>query len=766
MFNTNQYNEITDSRIKNSSVFDDKKLSYQSQAMQITYKDNADIDTSFDDVYKKTIDFNTKIKKVFLSNANASVKSNFFIKELTQETNYDIVDNYGSYSNHDGDYDLCKRTQNWTNMLCDNLSLAISNDKTINTWGWHKGDYFLNNTMVWKKNTNQDGIIAPTMFEKNGEKGYIFKDGEQIIFNMGSDRNFNNTSYDVYGLPFTFLKESSGSILIWNWVDRYLYTLNNDNNMHNEKLINIKSRIEGWNDFFERKIETSTYSLNNLLSIDNSSCKGNEKYIEFGINNNLSKMVHDLNEWYNFKKTLNKENTLDSLLIDMLEKYYYPNMLLDKETLSIIQEIYDKIPIKTGAGCLLYYAGLAITIKDYLKTIEDEMHKKYCEQTEIYQIGLNILDTFNFILENSNINIECEISDPKNPHKTINKIINFKNNKKLFLNPNENNEYKFKIKNIVSEEINNDDYYIQGSSTKNIKLNIKNIIETDDGFIKLVNSKIEHINYKDPSYEYNNYLSFYTDEEIVDDNVILFDEKYEVYKYNDVDHDNIKVIRDEINANAIIRINLNGTIFDKIVDGFKKPNKTIEDIDCQIIRKQINPCDINNSLINECLVENGYDNMLTSVLVYSIENIDCISGEAKIKVINDENDIYTNQIFKIKNMLPYFISKKEDMPNNILNLKPSSITTNIFKNEFLNISDDFANKNELNINLFSDDNKNNLIAKINYIDFYTHKEINLQYYYSFNEEIKINTIIIAIVSTSFIIFALIITYFIFIKKKN
>jgi hypothetical protein len=52
------------------------------------------------------------------------------------------------------------------------------------------------------------------MFEKNGEKGYIFKDGEQIIFNMGSDRNFNNTSYDVYGLPFTFLKESSGSILI------------------------------------------------------------------------------------------------------------------------------------------------------------------------------------------------------------------------------------------------------------------------------------------------------------------------------------------------------------------------------------------------------------------------------------------------------------------------------------------------------------------------------------------------------------------------
>jgi hypothetical protein len=112
MFNTNQYNEITDSRIKNSSVFDDKKLSYQSQAMQITYKDNADIDTSFDDVYKKTIDFNTKIKKVFLSNANASVKSNFFIKELTQETNYDIVDNYGSYSNHDGDYDLCKRTQN------------------------------------------------------------------------------------------------------------------------------------------------------------------------------------------------------------------------------------------------------------------------------------------------------------------------------------------------------------------------------------------------------------------------------------------------------------------------------------------------------------------------------------------------------------------------------------------------------------------------------------------------------------------------------
>jgi hypothetical protein len=151
-------------------------------------------------------------------------------------------------------------------------------------------------------------------------------------------------------------------------------------------------------------------------------------------------------------------------------------------------------------------------------------------------------------------------------------------------------------------------------------------------------------------------------------------------------------------------------------------------------------------------------------MTFSIQTLDDYKGTATICIKESPEEDYLNKTFEIFNLKPYFIEQNKKINNLILKKKPSEISENEFKNNFIKMSDEFNNRhiNDLSISLQADDNKKVLIANLSYNDIKTNQKIDLTYRYDFDKKFINLTLIIGIIGLSIIG---LLTASIFIYKK-
>jgi hypothetical protein len=91
------------------------------------------------------------------------------------------------------------------------------------------------------------GIKCPVAFADKKLKLKTFANAGDISFNLGLNRKFENKDYHVNGIPMCFLKEDAHCYVVYNYVNRHLYTLCGKKFIPNEEYsimnTNVRPRV-------------------------------------------------------------------------------------------------------------------------------------------------------------------------------------------------------------------------------------------------------------------------------------------------------------------------------------------------------------------------------------------------------------------------------------------------------------------------------------------------------------------------------------------
>jgi hypothetical protein len=175
--------------------------------------------------------------------------------------------------------------------------------------------------------------------------------------------------------------------------------------------------------------------------------------------------------------------------------------------------------------------------------------------------------------------------------------------------------------------------------------------------------------------------------------------------------------RNEIEGTIQIIIHANNHTFSHTYEGFRRAIQQIRDINSELIYYNTVAIDLDQEKITALLIANKENTYIAQHLHYVIEpNNDETIVQVRVDKVSDSElvDLYLNQTFLITNLQPYHIRLKQNFSKKSLNCKPSEVKLDDFKHNFLDISDEFYNRNKgtLTINLKSNNKVNTLTAKI------------------------------------------------------
>jgi hypothetical protein len=193
-----------------------------------------------------------------------------------------------------------------------------------------------------------------------------------------------------------------------------------------------------------------------------------------------------------------------------------------------------------------------------------------------------------------------------------------------------------------------------------------------------------------------------------------------------------------------IDLQINDKNYSNVYNGFKVDVKAINNIDASLSSKKIISNDLNDDTITQLLKLNNFDSRIAESLHFQIVKVDDHAGTADIKIIKcDDDDLtnsYMNRVFTIENLAPYFIEQNMHPSEEFLSKKPSEISLIDFKNNFLNISDEFnaRHQNDLSIALEPNDHEHKLTAKITYKN--SDKDTSVTFSYNFDNHKLIKNI--------------------------
>lgn len=688
----------------------------RSSATQINAWHGIGWDVGVYGVIDHNIEFEQTFKRMFASDYLDELNGDYVIKSITQTTKPDLSENTGSFKFGNLNYDKDKRVQDWSLPYKDNLEVkSVNNIK----WGVDDTNLYLKNTEVWPHNVGYHSINGKVVFQYGNNKAYEFQSAKDVNLNVGFNKNFNNKNFDFFGIPYSKLKECQYIYVFHNYVTRFLWSLTGQKTKNNLSLLNTQNDTP----------KINRYDVSDLICIcepnysnGTITVKLNDEFID------ISKKTGIRNKWFNQIDWTQYSNSIKQSMIDGINQYKigYDNF----------KDIFTNVIDCNNIEQMQTYIN---------KHISNE-----CDLLRKYQLDINCnpYETCKYLQDFTSIKLEYEIPTKENPQKYKKEITNISNKelkegKKINLTKNIDGNYEFKLDKLIENEYSDVNNYVGPDQKDTISVCSSFIENKNNSYIlsKPFIKDASFISYY-PEELAKDYPYDLTDNEVLDKFVNVTDNYNDELKGSVLDSSMYKITRDEINGRMMIDLNINDNNKQIIYGGMKKPNIKHAQFDANLFESMIYTPQLDESKIKHILDANNFDPNIVNCSNFSIDYENEEKGIANIKLCKSDNPDFYDSLkdinFEIKNLEPYYIKQNNKLSKSLSRYKPSSITKDIFINNFINTSIDFTSLNKLDIKLIPNDSKNILKAQIYYTDHFSKQDVALNFEYKFNTSKSLN----------------------------
>jgi hypothetical protein len=295
---------------------------------------------------------------------------------------------------------------------------------------------------------------------------------------------------------------------------------------------------------------------------------------------------------------------------------------------------------------------------------------------------------------------------------------------------------------LVSNELNTNDTYIGQQTINKINCNTNLINSIGENTYEINQPKITKVEFKnnDVFFNRNYFVNDISNNQILKEYVSFITNFQEIADWSILSRDQYEIIRNPQAGTIKIIINLDDQNYEQTFVGFKVSEAVFKDIDASIVVNNLVIDDLDDQKISQLLQYNGFDQSITDGLHFSIKDSDNHKGTATICIEQckqiDLVDAYLNKTFKIFNLRPYFIEQNKKVNFSKIAKKPSQVSEEEFKNELVNMSEEFINRhsNDLLISLKPNDAKGILVANLTFNDIKSQNNVNLTFTYNLNKK--------------------------------
>ena len=659
-----------------------------------------------------SVDFSINTKTVYgTTNNNGEINDRTWLNELNQISHSDLSYNSGSYMYGDNGYDSMTRTPPWNKVLSNYMNLYIP----YSNYNWTSliPNISLDIKNIWKPFEKISELNCKKVFQNGEQTDYVYNENQSINFIKGINKDLNNKDYNVYAIPYTYIKESQFIYVAYNFVSRFVYTLQTDANPNktsytkdHDNLINLSNPF------------VNIFSPSQLIIIDHVDY--NNHRIVLGINHELINLINE------YKLLQEKVKTIDyipDVLHDKLIKY----CALGKFDLTTFNEFLALV----SSG----YTDVDKFINDHISSFKDKL--KIYGINDINQF-VNIYDQLSNILK---LRVYYEIYDQNSDEfkkEFIDVDLNDLTYKKKAININQyQNKYPFKIDSVDVLAFNDTNVCLLPSQNQfELQWSTKHVIK-DNNYIYIDTPQIANVSFNDIDQKYLQlYPSMVSQREVISEFINLYDDNSYQLDPNVIDQSDIMINPNDLLGKINIKIKTINGFIEKDFSNFKVFDiDQFANVDATKFQYGLITNDIDKPLINEILLANNFDHEILDNIEYDIVNKDLTKGtvDIKIKSINKQQyQSLLNKQIKISNLSP--VCLKQNNNENILgSYRPSEITNEIFKQYLINISDGFRNLygNTLKIKLNLNDECDELVAEL------TYRKNKSEFIYKFNDKNKI-----------------------------
>ncbi len=699
-------------------------------------------DTNVNGLNYKTIDFSQKTKRIFMSKSIETIDGHDFLISAEQKTIASPDRNTGSYRWGNCNYDLYDRVQDWKFAYEDNL--RIKSSELGDDWEISPVNLYLTNCNVWPSKSNYHSINGNVVFQNGSDSSYLYQNAKDFNLKVGVSRDFYNKSYQMYGIPHSKLKEAQYVYVIDNFVRRYLWTLRGAETTQKYALVSAVNNSQ---------IKVNSFNIHDLICMckpdyanGTVEIKFNKEFID------LSKEIEKTYEMYDEYQVDKARSDIASLIHSSLENCYICS--------DNFEYIWNLIKDMTSI--------------DEITNFVKQNPSKYYETGKKYNIksGERPYSTLQYLTKFANVTLNYQTPSVSNPKLYTNVQINISNNelekgKTIVLNKNADGDYELKLNSLQENEYSDVENYVAPDKATAISVCDANI--TNDNLTYTLKKPSANALYFDETDKTHStkYAYDLSDLDIVSKFVKVYDSYGDLKDGSLLDPNQYEITRHELEGWVKIKINFNGQVFEKNITGFKKQDISKLEFDANKYETEIFAENINNDLIRNILISNGFDPNIAKQCEFTVSKIDDKNINVEVNVTNSSEkeyiDYLKNKKIKIKNFTPYFIQQNKKIPRKYLSKKASEITKEMFKEDFINMSNEFNNMNNLDIKLNVIDSKT-LNAYIKYNDYLTKEDVELNYLYSFKTQVSYTNYILigVIIVGALILFLAMFTY----KKDN
>ena len=673
--------------VNNTSInntFIESKNNFISKSFSSSSKYNQDVENNFDlwqnlywhdnSVHAEITNFNAhkvnfdiKTKNIITTKTADEIDGNNFILNCKQTTDFDVCDNSGCYTYGNNDYECNKRIINWAPILTQYMKIKCLDE--IKTWGKSNSLPFLDVKSIWKVGTEHKNLTAKAVFANGDNQQYVYNSGNDFNFVKGVNKEFWNTKYNIWSIPYTYVKEIQYIYVFYNFVSRFLFTLQNneiadkkDFKLYEDNLINLNKKF------------LSYFNVSDLLTI--KSVNYNHHSIILGLNEEFINLINQIHLFFCNKDILKNKNLPNDDIVNGKINYGNINQVLRCKNLNDYLSI-----INTNNNFYKLLSSYHITQDD-----------------EIYQI----VEALKEILT---INFNYSIWNPKlNEYENKTMLIDFKQlfNKdyEILINPDNNGKYTFKISNLEVNENKNNHIFLPYSKNDFDYSHITNNIEhTKNDYCIIMDQEINYVRFNTLDETFlNDYPTNISSNLLIDKAVKLFDN-------NNQQIDNAKFINsfkispDDLNGSINIEIKAVNKTYAHKYTGFKKIESNKEKkIDVTKYQYGMIGSKTTKEEIIKILLNNGFSQEFINNSYFKSIKVDDKKGSINFELINNRNNISKN--IQLYNFDPYFIEQKND--DNILHsYKPANITLSMLRTYLINQSPRFKTEHQNDLKVYT-----------------------------------------------------------------
>ena len=673
--------------VNNTSInntFIESKNNSISKSFSSSSKYNQDVENNFDlwqnlywhdnSVHAEITNFNAhkvnfdiKTKNIITTKTAEEIDGNNFILNCKQTTNFDVCDNSGCYTYGNNDYECNKRIINWAPILTQYMKIKCFDE--IKTWGQSSSSPFLDVKSIWKVGTEHKNLTAKAVFANGDNQQYVYNSGNDFNFVKGVNKEFWNTKYNIWSVPYTYVKEIQYIYVFYNFVSRFLFTLQNneiadkkDFKLYEDNLINLNKKF------------LSYFNVSDLLTI--KSVNYNHHSIILGLNEEFINLINQIHLFFCNKDILKNKN-------------------LPKEDIVNGKINYGNIDQVLRCKNLNDYLSIINTNNNFYKLLSSY---HITQDDEIYQI----IEALKEILT---INFNYSIWNPKlNEYENKTMLIDFKQlfNKdyEILINPDNNGKYTFKISNLEVNENKNNHIFLPYSKNDFDYSHITNNIEhTKNDYCIIMDQEINYVRFNTLDDTFlNDYPTNISSNLLIDKAIKLFDNNNQQID-NAKFINSFKILPDDLNGSINIEIKAVNKTYAHKYTGFKKIESNKEKkIDVTKYQYGMIGSKTTKEEIIKILLNNGFSQEFINNSYFKSIKVDDKKGSINFELINNRNNISKN--IQLYNFDPYFIEQKND--DNILHsYKPANITLSMLRTYLINQSPRFKAEHQNDLKVYT-----------------------------------------------------------------